>query len=283
LAVKQARAQLAAAKAGVTAAEIGLDTVNAKHGRLARLRDKQVISESAFEDIEGTQRSTKAQVSLAEAQVQLAEVGLESALANLSYTEVRAPFDGEVARRMVDEGARLSAMPPTPIVILVDDSELKVVGALPERDLPFVSAGTPVRVTVDAVRTDPIEAVVDRMDPIVDPVSRTAGVQVVLKNEAGGMQPGMSAELRLDLGTRKTVAVPDDVVLHSEAESDVGYVFVIKDNLASKRKVRLGVREGDLREIMDGLEADEVVVRGGQAKLRDGQTVIVDETKDTKR
>lgn len=279
LAVKQAKAQLVAAKAGVTAAEIGLETVTAKHGRLARLRDKQVISESAYEDIEGTQRSTQAQVTVAEAQVQLAQVGLESARANLSHTEIKAPFDGEVAKRMVDEGARLNAMPPTPVAILVDDSELKVVGALSERDMPFVSAGMPVRVTVDALSNEPIDAVVDRVDPIVDPTSRTAGVQVVLKNESDKLHPGMSAQLSLDLGTRTAVAVPDDVIIRSEIESDTGYVFVVKDKRVSRRKVGLGIREGDLREITAGLKAKETVVRGGQEKLQDGQVVTADNAK----
>jgi RND family efflux transporter MFP subunit len=279
LALKQAKAQLVAARAGVTAAEIGLETVTAKYGRLARLRDKQVISESAYEDIEGSKRSTKAQVKLAEAQVQLAEVGLESARTNLSYTEIHAPFDGEVAKRMVDEGARLNAMPPTPIAILVDASELKIVGALSERDLPFVSHGTPVRVSIDALAKAPIEAKVDRVEPLVDPISRTAGVQVVLKNEDGNLQPGMSARLTLDLGARQAVAVPDDVVMRSEIENDTGIVFVVKDNIAFRRKVRLGEREGQLREITEGLKADEIVVRGGQEKLKDGHRVTIDKAK----
>jgi RND family efflux transporter MFP subunit len=283
LAVRQAKAQLAAAKAGVTAAEIGLETVTAKHGRLARLRDKQVISESAYEDIEGTQRSTKAQVSLAEAQVQLAAVGLDSARANLSYTEIRAPFDGEVARRMVDEGARLTAMPPTPVAIVVDASQIKIVGAVTERDLPFVTAGTPVRVTLDALAGAPIDTEVSRVEPIVDPQSRTAGVQVLLSNDDRKLQPGMSARMAVDLGSRDAVAVPDDVVMRSEIESDTGAVYVVKGTKVSRRTVRLGMRDGTLREITEGLKAGEIVVRGGQERLKDGQEITVEKTKEAKR
>jgi RND family efflux transporter MFP subunit len=283
LALRQAKAQLAAAKAGVTAAEVGLDTVTAKHQRLAVLRDKQVITESAFEDIEGSQRSTKAQVSLAEAQLELAEVGLDSARANLSYTEIRAPFDGEVARRMVDEGARLNAMPPTPIVIIQDAKSLKIVGAVSERDLPFISAGTPVEVSVDALAGAPIAAAVDRVEPIVDPKSRTAGVQVVLENADGRLQPGMSARLLLNLGARESVAVPDDAILRSELEGDTGWVFVLRHGKAFRRKVRLGAREGHLREIVDGLKAGETIVRGGQEKVKDGERVTLDTTEEDKR
>lgn len=275
LAVRQAKAQLAAAKAGVTAAEIGLDTVNAKERRLSLLRQQQVISESDYEDIEGAQRSTKANVTLAQSQVQLAEVGLEAARTNLSYTEIRAPFDGEVAKRMVDEGARLNAMPPTPIVLLVDASELEILGAVSERDLPFVSAGMPVTVTVDALPDAPIEAEVDRVEPVVDPQSRTAGIQVLLENQDRKLQPGMSARLVIDLGTRESVAVPDDVVIRAEIDSHTGVLFVLKDGKAIRRRVRLGDRQGDLREVLEGLKPGDIVVRGGQERLKDGQRVIV--------
>ena len=283
LAARQAKAQLAAAKAGVEAAEIGLETVSAKYGRLARLRDKQVISESDYEDIQGTQRSTQAQVSLAKAQVQLAQVGLDSARANLEYTEIRAAFDGEVAKRMVDEGARLNAMPPTPIAVLVDISRVKIVGAVTERDLPFVSEGMPVRVTVDAMADHTIEAKVERVEPIVDPKSRTAAIQVVLDNEQGNLTPGMSARLLLDLGARTSVAVPDDVVIRSEIDDRTGVLFVVKNNKAIRKKVVLGVRDGEFREISEGLEPDEMVVRGGQEKLTDGQAVILDSQKESSR
>lgn len=275
LAVRQAQAQLAAAKAGVNAAEIGLDTVTTKHGRLAQLRDKQVISQSAFEDIEGAQRSTQAQLMMAKSQVALAEVGLDAAKTNLSYTEIRAPFDGEVAKRLVDEGTRLNAMPPTPIALLVDASKLKIVGSVSERDLPYVSVGSPVIITIDALQDAPIEAKVDRVEPIVDPQSRTAGIQVLLDNAKGKMQPGMSARLTIDLGERSSVAVPDDVIIRSEIADDSGILFVVQNSKAERREVRLGNRQGDLREVTNGLKPGETVVRGGQEKLKEGQLVNV--------
>jgi HlyD family secretion protein len=136
---------------------------------------------------------------------------------------------------------------------------------------------------VDALGKAPIEATVDRVEPIVDPKSRTAGVRVVLENEDGKLQPGMSARMTLDLGVRKTVAVPDDVVIRSEIESETGIIFVVENNRSSRRKVRLGPREGQLREIIEGLKAEETVVRGGQEKLEDGQKVTVDRAKSEKR
>ena len=280
LAVRQARAQLAAAKAGVAAAEIGLETVTTKYGRLAELREKQVISQSDYEDIAGAQRSTAARVMLAKSQVDLAQVGLDAAKTNLSYTEILAAFDGEVAKRMVEEGTRLNAMPPTPVALLVDTSKLKIVGAVSERDLPYVSSGSSVAVTIDALREKPIETEVDRVEPIVDPRSRTAGIQVLLDNTNSNLQPGMSARLTIDLGDRVSVAVPDDVIIRSEIKDDSGILFVLKNDRAERREVRLGNRQGELREITVGLEPGETVVRGGQEKLKDGQLVkVVKKTK----
>ena len=141
----------------------------------------------------------------------------------------------------------------------------------------------PVQVIVEALAQTPIQATVDRVEPLVDPVSRTASVHVVLENQGSKLQPGMSARLTLDLGSREAVAVPDDVVVHSEIDSETGFVFVLKNNRVSRREVRLGSREGQLREITNGLKADETVVRGGQEKLEDGQEVVVERAQVKKR
>jgi HlyD family secretion protein len=276
LGVRQARAQLEAAKAGVQAANAGLETIDAKKQRLAQLHSKQVISESAYEDIEGGQRATAAQVTMAKAQFQLAQVGLEAARKNLEYTEVRAPFDGVVGKRMVDEGTKINAMPPTPLLMIVDLSSVKIEGAVSELDLPLVQVGGQAEVLIDAQGEQPLAVTVERVEPVVDPMSRTATVRAVLSNEGGQLKAGMSARLVFHLGARDSAAVPDDVVLRTEIEKNAGVVFVLVNGKAVRREVRLGVREGDLREIIEGLTEGETVVRSGKKNLNDGQVVTID-------
>jgi RND family efflux transporter MFP subunit len=280
LALRQAKAQLAAAEAGVEAARAGLDTISAKHDRIASLYEKQAVTESTYEDVSGGKRASEAQLSLAEAQLQLARVAVDSARENLANTVVRAPFDGIIGKRLVDEGARLTAMPPTPIAVLVDLNRVKVVGAVSEKHRSSIEIGLPAQVIIDAVRPEPIEARIERAEPLVDPMSRSFNVQVILDNADGSLQAGMSARMRLDLGNRTSTAVPEDVVLRSDLSGNRGTVFVIKNGSAEAREVTIGARDGDLREIEAGLESGETVVRGGQELLSDGQRVRVAEVEE---
>ncbi len=274
LALRQARAQLAAAQAGVETAKAGLDAVDVSRARVAALVEKDAVSPSSFDDVDGQRKVTAAQVKGAEAQLQLGQVAVDAAAVNLGYTTIRAPFAGTIGKRMVDPGARV--MPQVPLLTVIDASSVKVEGGVPEGELPLVKVGSRARITVEALGGAPIEAVVDRVEPVVDPRTRTATVRVVLPNPEGKLQPGMSARVVLDLGQAEAPAVPDDVIIKGELGASRGEVVVVVDGRARRRQVVLGQRGGDLVEVRKGLAAGEDVVRGGQEKLEEGQAVAVE-------
>ncbi len=274
LALRQARAQLAAAQAGVETAKAGLDAVDLSRARVAALVEKDAVSPSSFDDVDGQRKVTAAQLKGAEAQLQLGQVAVDAAATNLGYTMLRAPFAGMIGKRMVDTGARV--MPQAPLLTVLDLSSVKVDGGVPEGDLSLVKAGGPARVTVEALGATPIEAVVDRIEPVVDPRTRTATVRVVLPNPDGRLQPGMSARVVLDLGKSDAPAVPDDAIIKGELGASRGEVVVVEDGRARRRQVVLGQRGGDLVEVRKGLAAGDEVVRGGQEKLEEGQAVAVE-------
>lgn len=273
LALKQAEAQLAAARAGVEAATVGAESVTTRHRRFAALRKENAVSENDFDQVDSGRKASAAQLKGAQAQLQLGQVAVEAARTNLGYTVIRAPFAGVVGSRLVDEGARTQAMPPTPLLVLVDTSRVKVVGGVTERDLALVQRGAAARVIVDALSTDPVAATVDRVEPLVDPRTRTAAVRIVLPNEDGKLQAGMSARVIVEQGKVEAPALPDDAILRAELASGRGVVFLVNDGKAHRREVTLGAREGDLVEVVSGLKGGERVVRGGQAQLKDGDPV----------
>ena len=275
IALRHAKAQLAAATAGVDTAKAGLDAVDTSHARLAALVQEEAVSKSSFDDVDGRRKVTAAQLKGAEAQVQLAQVAVDAAATNLGYTTIRAPFDGKVGKRMVDQGARV--MPQAPLLTVIDASSVKVEGGVAEGDLPYVKQGGPAKITVEALGGVPIEAVVDRIEPVVDSRTRTATVRVVLPNPDGRLQPGMSARVVLDLGQGDAPAVPDDAIIKSELGASRGDVVVVKEGRARRREVVLGQRAGNMLEVRKGLEAGDQIVRGGQEKLREGQVVEVEE------
>ena len=109
----QAEAALAAAEAQKIGADQAFETAAAQFERMKELRRTDSISQGAFDEVQAryeqaraAKRSTEAQVRSARAQLGLAQEALED-------TELRAPFDGYVAQRLVDAGSVLQTMPPT--------------------------------------------------------------------------------------------------------------------------------------------------------------------------
>lgn len=275
LAAKQARAQLAAAEAAVAIAQAGLESMEAKYRRFTVLRERDAVPQAQFEEVETGQRSASAQLQGAQAQLRLARVAVELADKNLAQTVIRAPFDGVVARRMVDPGARVQTMPPTPIMTVVDTSFIKVEGSISERNLGLVERGAPATILVDALGATPLQDQVDNVEPLVDGRTRTGAVRFILANADRRLRGGMSARVVMEVATVEAPAVPDDAVMKGELTTDRGRVFVINSDRAQLREVSLGLRDGELIQVVSGLSGGETIARGGQQLLRDGQRMAV--------
>ncbi len=273
--LRQAEAQRTAAQAGVEMAEANLANLRKNHERLTSLHAKGTVSEKDFDQVEAGFKAATAQVGVAKAQLRIAEAAVLAARTNLDFMSIRAPFDGIVVSRMVDEGARTSAMPPTPLVQIVDSGSVKLLGGIPERAIRFVPAGADAKVFVEAISSEPIPAKVDRVEPLVDPRTRTANVRVVVQNADGRLVDGMSARVAIETTGAEAFAVPEDAIGRSDIDPAQGAVFVVREGRAHRIDVALGAREGDLVEVLSGLSGGELVIRGSRSGIREGQEVAV--------
>ena len=280
LALRQAEANVAAARATAELASIGASAAATQRERMEKLRSSGAIAESELDKVADGQRMGEARQSAAEAQVQLAQVGLDAARTKVADTVLRAPFDGVVIQRMLDEGAMVGMSPETAAILVVADlSKVKVKGSVGERDVHSVSKGLVAKVHVDALAGETFEGTVEVVSPKVDPRSRTAAITVLVDNAEGRLEPGMAARIEVGLGEREVVAVPHEVLLRSTGGEAVADVFVVDgESRARRREVRLGSRHGSLVEVVEGLEPGERVVRSGQSGLDDGEQVILRST-----
>jgi membrane fusion protein (multidrug efflux system) len=170
----------------------------------------------------------------------------------------------------------------TRIVQVIPMDELKFLIGITGPYLHLLTVGkTAVSVYSDAVPDRTFMGLIARIHPSVDPVTRTATVEVRLKNErneAGEwlLRPGLYAEGRIILDVKRdAVTLPADVALRRGARF---LAFAVKDGKAETRQLKVGVRDGNTLEIVDGLRAGEQVVVMGQHRLTDGIAVRVAET-----
>lgn len=139
----------------------------------------------------------KAQMGLkmAELQVQAAKVGMQMTQQALADATLVAPFNGVITKVMAEEGQMITQMPPVIVFILADVDTLEVRASIPERRLGAVKVGLPARVILPAVNTE-IEAKVDRIAEVIDPMTRSAEVIVRVDNRTRKLPAGLYARLR---------------------------------------------------------------------------------------
>ena len=144
-------------------AELTLADKKRQLDRSRQMLDEEIISQQEFDDMESAWQ-------MAEAERDLARINLED-------TRVRASFAGRVTDRMVVPGQQLAARTPT--FSIGDFSPLRVRVHLPEAIARKVSAGQRVLVSPEAAAT-PLEAIVERVSPVVDPATSTFRLTLLL-------------------------------------------------------------------------------------------------------
>jgi HlyD family secretion protein len=187
--VQAARKQVEAARGGLLAAKASLDNPAIRAAQSAAI-EQQI-------------RQAQADVQSAEAEAGRARAQLQEAEANRSDLRIVAPFDGTVATRSAEPGEVVS--PGTPIMTIVNLSNVYLRAFIPEGEIGRVRAGQTARVYLDSNPKQPLDAVVARIDPQAsftpentyyrdDRVKQVVGVKLQIVKSQGFAKPGMPAD-----------------------------------------------------------------------------------------
>jgi RND family efflux transporter MFP subunit len=265
-------AQVAAARANVKAREVELADAQREMKRITAL----------YESGSATQQSRDKAVTaaeLAEAQLNSAKATLELAEINLRESIITSPIDGIVTAKHVDQGNLINV--GDQIVTLADMKTVKVIVAVAERYSSEITIGTAAKINVDAFPQRLFDAKVYSIHPALDPETHTIQVEIRLENDQLLLKPGMFARVTLITNRKNDVVViPRDVVLGGKI--DKPYVYVVNNNIAHKRFVKVGIVETDRCEITEGLSPGETLVVNGMNYLTDGIDVEVVRIEDIK-
>lgn len=251
-------ATLASLKADQRLAEV-------QYRRTAELMPKQAVSKSEFDIAKATYESAQAKVAQQQATV--------------SKKVIRSPFSGILGIRQVDQGQFLPA--GTAIVSLQALDPLYVDYSLPEREFSKIAPGQTVRLRVGAYPDALFTGSVSAIDAGVNEGSRSIQVRATVPNRDNRLRPGMFAEVETMMQEKGVVLTVPRTAISYNTYGNFAYVIVkTEDNglQVKRRQVDTGtVREGRVA-VTRGLEAGEQVVRAGLVKLRDGQSVTIDDS-----
>ena len=259
------------AQADVASARANEDLQSVTARRYAALVADHAVSVQEVDEARARAAAATAVTAQAEAKLAAAREILASTETWLAYTTIAAPFSGVVTDRWVHPGAFVSAAERTPLFEVVDASTLRAVIDVPELEAGHVRAGKTVVRLVFAGRPAR-KGVVSRCSAALDARTRTLRIEVDVPNGGGELFPGMFGQAVLVLEVHeKALAVPSAAVARAGAEP---FVFVIADGKARRKTVRVGLDDGKLAEVQDGLEPVDVVAAQALG-LNDGAAVKV--------
>ena len=220
---------------------------------------------------EAQHESDRAAAKNAEANVEQSATALELARKRMKDTDVVAPFDGSVRKRLVNVGETYKEK--TPLMSLVATQALKLQGEVPERFAPQIEVGRPVRVEVEAYPGRTFTGNITRVSPVVDVESRTFTVEASVPNPGGILKPGFFAKASILTGTGRGVPfVPEEAVV---TFAGIVKVYAVADGKAEERRVTTGQRRDGWVEILEGLKVGETVATSGLSQLATGTAVAV--------
>jgi len=203
-------------------------------------------------------------------QLEQARLRDERAKLRFAYATVRAPFDGVIASRDTQVGARVGTS--TKLFSLVKLDEIVARVFVPGRYLSVVNENQDALVTSEFLPDRVFKGWVKRISPVIDPKSGTFKVTVGVRGEkATDLPPGLFVGVRILTDTRPTaVLVPKRAVVYEGGER---YVFTVVNGAATKQKLVPGFEDPQHVEALSGLEVGTEVIVLGQAGLKDGAMV----------
>ena len=264
--IELSRAEASASVANAKSACLQADVAHREADRLSRLTVRGAVSEDAFDKAQTEAKAMSAKCDSARASARVADARVDVARAKLERTELIAPFDGVVAEVNGELNEYVTPSPPgiptPPAVDLIDNTCFYVTAPIDEVDATKISLGQSARVSLDAFGDRRFPGTVRRVAPYVldrEKQARTVDVEVEFTNpkDIETLLAGYSADVEIILDAKPaTLRVPTEAVL----DDNRIYLFLSDEGILEERNVKTGMSNWDHTEVLEGLEAGDLVV-----------------------
>lgn len=270
------KAALQTAEANVAAAQAGVSTAQLTYDSKKELFAKNVISQFDLSTSENQLLTAKAQLAQAEAQ-------RVNAANNLSYTVVKAPAAGVVGTLPYRVGALVGPSLPQPLTTVSDNSEMFVYFSMTENQLLALTRtyGTAentlknmpdvqLRLNDGSVYETPGR--IESISGVIDASTGSVSVRAVFANPNGLLHSGSSGSIILPASYRDCIVVPQPMTFELQ---DKVYVYKVVDGVATSQMIDVEkISDGKEYIVRSGLNAGDVIVAEGVGLLREGTPIV---------
>ncbi|WP_434037072.1 efflux RND transporter periplasmic adaptor subunit [Formosa sp. 4Alg 33] len=244
--------------------EIQLALAETTFERQKRLWDQKIGSEIQFLQAKSSYEAQEQSVNQLKSQ--------------LAKTTIVAPFSGVIDDIITDQGSVV--MPgQSQLIRIVNLKDMYIETEVPENYITDVVKGKSVKVDFPVLGTS-VDTEVRQASNFINPANRTFKVEVAVPNKEKNIKPNLTAKLRInDYTNENALLIPLSII--SENANGEQYIYAItkkEDNnegIAERVIIKTGKTQGDIIEVLSGIEAGTEIIKEGARSVRDGQTVKV--------
>jgi RND family efflux transporter MFP subunit len=274
--IVSARAAIDVARANSAKAKVDLDLAETTLKRYAAYAESGGATQQQLDEKRFAAEQAKSAVSTADASIVLAEAEVKRLTTIQGFERVTAPFDGVITARNYDVGALLGpsgASASKEMFRLERADVLRVWVNVPQAYIESAKVGAKAYLSVRNWPGKEFEGSLARQAGVLDPSTRTLRCEIDVPNPDGVLFAGMYGEVRFPVTTdRPTLTVPTSAPTFG---ADGPTLWVVEASHARARRVALGRDFGTEIEVLDGVAADDDVVKNPGERLLDGLEVRV--------
>lgn len=195
----------------------------------------------------------------------------------LGKTVVTAPFSGVVDEIISDPG-QVVIPGQTPIIRLVNLSDMYVKASIPETYLKNIKKGTQVKVNLASINQE-FTGTVRQVSNYINPNNRSFDIQIEIPNKDGLVKPNLIATVKVnDYSAENTITVPENILQENAEGETIAFLYQpINDSVGVAKRVILvtGLSYENHTEVKSGLKKGDTIIKEGAKTLRDGQKVTI--------
>lgn len=272
------RERLNQAEAALKSIEARHEQVKQDYERYQRLYQEKAVSQQQWEKIRSSMQ--EAEASLAQLQAAYSQ-----AREQFEETFIKAPFDGIVGSFYFDEGQMIQT--GQPVVKIVNTDLMKAKLNIPDVQINKIQLNQLVNAKFPSLDKEIFRGNINRIDPAIDPLSRTIQVEAIFSNKNKMLKSGMYGVFHIEIEKKiNSFVIPDNAIINRtevKINPQTGttfteknhFVYLVKSDSVVQVLVQTGISSGNVVEIIEGLSESDKVIIVGQRVVKPGQKVRI--------
>lgn len=248
--------------------------------QVAQQEAQLALAETTFERQENLWRQkigSEIQYLQAKTNFEAAKNATNQLRSQLGKTIITAPFSGVIDDIISDLGQVVSPG-QTPIIRLVNLSDMYVKAAIPENYLKNIKKGTQVKVKLASINQE-FTGTVRQVSNYINPNNRSFEIQVEIPNKDGLVKPNLIATVKVnDYTSEEAITIPESILQENAAGETIAYLYKpVSDSVGTAKRIILetGLSYENHTEVKSGLKKGDTIIIEGAKTLRDGQKITI--------